>query len=87
MLHDDFRRRYHTEPMIASITDMLVGALRSGDVTPQDVARCAVLAATIYAERYQAPLTIVIRKGEPCEFVLTEKDLERVIARARSTEG
>lgn len=60
---DDFRKRYMTEPLLCSMVDMQLEALLHGDLTPQDLARSAVLAATLYAERYQVPCVVVI--GDP----------------------
>lgn len=57
---DEIRRRYLEEPRVHSIVDVLLRELISGNVSPPDLAKMAVLATTIYAERYQAPVFIRI---------------------------
>jgi hypothetical protein len=71
LLPDHFRERVHSDARLYAIVTMLEGQLVQGHVTTEDIARCAVLAAQIYAERHCAPVMIQIvhhdtnRKSRP----------------------
>jgi len=54
------RDRYHRDPVFRALVDMMTVALVRADITPHDLARAATLAATIYAERYHVPVSIVL---------------------------
>lgn len=59
-----FRERYHDDPRIAAIVNQMVSMLWAEDITAHDLARCAVLAAQIYAERHGSPIVLVLRDDD-----------------------
>lgn len=67
-LTDPFRERYLTDPMVHHLVDAMAAVLLRGDLNALDLARCAVLAAQLYAERYGAPMLIIIQEGKPPEI-------------------
>ena len=61
---DPFRTRALNDARLRTITHLLLGQLVEGEVTAHDIARCAVLAAQLYAERFHAPLVLRIEETD-----------------------
>lgn len=79
---DAIRDRYQCEPALHGFVDFIVGVMLRGDLTPQDIARGVNLAAVIFAERYDAPVAIIIREDKDPHFIKLADEL-----RARHSDG
>lgn len=78
----DVRERYKTEPVFRQAVDLMVSMLLASTLTPHDLARAAVLAATIYAERYGQPIQIVFLPGGEAQVTtLADKIRAEILAR------
>ena len=56
----DIRERYQHEPIIKNLVSAMEGMLAKSDITPHDLARCAVLAAERHAMYCRQPVMIVL---------------------------
>lgn len=66
---NDVRRRYQNDPTYhAIVTAMNVWLIR-GEVTTAELASATVLAAQLYAEQNNGPVTILLREGEDLDWL------------------
>jgi hypothetical protein len=82
MMRFDFRREVHSNARLSAIVNMLESQLHSGEVTAHDLARCAVLAAQLYAERNCAPIVLRLDDGT---LERTEAEPMTVIAHTQAS--
>ncbi len=60
--HVDIRHRYMHEPKLMKIVDSMLGLLAAGEIDAPDLARAAVLASQLYAERYMSPIVLALEE-------------------------
>ena len=54
------RDRYQHEPLVRQLVDAMTGMLAKSDITPHDLARCAVLAAEHHAMHHRQPVMLIL---------------------------
>jgi hypothetical protein len=59
-----FRERVYSDARLAVLVNILERELHEGNISAEDLGRCAVLAAQRYAERSGAPYVILFEKVE-----------------------
>jgi hypothetical protein len=73
--------------MLAHVVDAMVQLMLHGDMTPHDIARAATLAATIYAERYNVPITIALMPDDNTRITtLADKIRDELLVRLNTEQ-